>query len=100
MIERESCISDQFFKKLYNVSVFGMAWTTRTTNFKQLPVIYFNKRLMGHIAHLRKQFKAINTYDYHYVERRKKTLFTLRELNGSSFEHFEIGPVVLGKKIF
>ena len=23
-----------------------------------------NKRPMGHIAHLRKQFKSINTYDY------------------------------------
>ena len=25
---------------------------------------YLNKRPMGHIAHLRKQFKSLNTYDY------------------------------------
>ena len=29
-------------------------------------VIIINKRLMGHITHLRKQFKFINTYDYTY----------------------------------
>ena len=33
----------------------------------------------GHIAHLRKQFKAINTYDYIIIliKRRKKALLTL-----------------------
>ena len=33
---------------------------------------------MGHIAHLRKQFKSINTYDYIKMlfKRRKKTLLT------------------------
>ena len=33
-----------------------------------------NKRPMGHIAHLRKQFKSINTYDYviMLIKRRKK----------------------------
>ena len=33
-----------------------------------------NKRPMGHIAHLRKQFKSINTYDYiiTLIKRRKK----------------------------
>ena len=33
-----------------------------------------NKRSMGHIAHLRKQFKSINTYDYiiNLIKRRKK----------------------------
>ena len=38
-----------------------------------------NKRPMGHIAHLRKQFKSINTYDYiiTLIKRRKKTLLTL-----------------------
>ena len=43
-------------------------------------VKYFsNKRPMGHIAHLRKQFKSINTYDYiiTLIKRRKKTLLTL-----------------------
>ena len=34
------------------------------------------KRHMGHIAHLRKQFKSLNTYDYiiTLIKRRKKTL--------------------------
>ena len=43
---------------------------------------------MGHIAHLRKQFKSINTYDYiiTLIKQRKKTLLTLREFIGSSFE--------------
>ena len=27
---------------------------------------------MGHIAHLRKQFKSLNTYDYHNVDYEKK----------------------------
>ena len=37
-----------------------------------------NKRPMGHIAHLRKQFKSINTYDYiiTMIKRRKKTLLS------------------------
>ena len=30
------------------------------------------KRPMGHIAHLRKQLKSINTYDYHNVNKKKK----------------------------
>ena len=69
---------------------------------------------MGHIAHLRKQYKSINTGDNHTVDKeRKKTLFTLWEFNGCSFEQtwnpltqecivpslIEIGPVVL-EKIF
>ena len=37
------------------------------------------KRPMGNIAHLRKQFKLINTYDYiiTLIKRRKNTLLTL-----------------------
>ena len=27
-------------------------------------IIFLNKRSMGHIAHLRKQFNTINTYDH------------------------------------
>ena len=40
---------------------------------------YSNKRPMGHIAHLRKQFKSINTYDYiiRYIKRRKNPLLSL-----------------------
>ena len=38
-----------------------------------------NKRPMGHIAHLRKQFKSINTYGYiiTLIKRRKKPLLSL-----------------------
>ena len=72
---------------------------------------YINKRPMGHLAHLRKQLKSINTYDYIITlfKRRKKPLLSLWELNGSSFEQnwvpftqgcfvpslFKIGPVGL-----
>ena len=40
-----------------------------------------NKRPMGNIAHLRKQFKSINTYDYiiTMIKRRKKTHYYLNE---------------------
>ena len=43
---------------------------------------------MGHIAHLREQFKSINTYDYviTLMTRWKNTLFILWGLNGPSFE--------------
>ena len=49
-----------------------------------------NKRPMGHFAHLRKQFNSINIYDYIITlikRRRKKTLLTLWEFIGSSFEN-------------
>ena len=43
-----------------------------------------NKRPTGHMAHLRKQFKSINTYDYiiTLIKRRKKTIINI----GSLFE--------------
>ena len=52
-----------------------------------LPFIYSylnrNKRLMGHIAHLRKQLKTINTYDYiiTLIKRRKKNIINFIILN-------------------
>ena len=72
---------------------------------------------MGHIAHLRKQFKSINTYDYIITlikRKEKKTYLSLWGFIGSSFEEtlipfiqgsflpslVEIGSVVLEKKIF
>ena len=41
----------------------------------------YNKRPMGHIAHLRKQFKSINTYDYiiEFIKIRKKPIILLWE---------------------
>ena len=76
-----------------------------------------NKRPMGHIAHLRKQFKSINTYDNIitlFNKRRKNQSFTLWEFNCSSFEQtwipfiqecivpslVGISSVFLEKKIF
>ena len=76
----------------------------------------FNKRPMGHIAHLRKQIKSINTYDYirTLIKRRKKNIIKLmriywffiwRNLNPYHPRMLvprlvEIGSVVLKKRIF
>ena len=45
-------------------------------------IIYNDKRPMGHIAHLRKQFKSINTYDYiiSLIKRRKKNIINFMRL--------------------
>ena len=49
---------------------------------------YQNKRPMDHIAHLRKQFKSINTYDYiiTLIKRRKKNIINFMRITFSSFE--------------
>ena len=59
-----------------------------TVNTCIIPSHSLNKRPMGHIAHLRKQFKSINTYDYiiTLIERRKKTIINFMRINDSSFE--------------
>ena len=55
---------------------------TQISNHKRIQYIknhlLLNKRPMGHIAHLRKQFTSINTYDYiiTMIKRRKKTLLS------------------------
>ena len=76
-----------------------------------------NKRPMGHIAHQSKQFKSINTYDYiiTLIKWRKKTfinfiVFFIWKKKPKPWipftqvcfvpRLFEIGPVVLEKKIF
>ena len=46
-----------------------------------------NKRPMGQIAHRRKQFKSINTYNYIITLIRRRKNPSSWELNGSSFEH-------------
>ena len=38
---------------------------------------YINKRPIGHIAHLRKQIKSINIYDYIITLIGEKKIFTL-----------------------
>ena len=42
-----------------------------------------NKRPMGHIAYLRKQFKSINTYDYiiTLIKRRNKDIINFMRIN-------------------
>ena len=47
------------------------------------PITFENKRPMGHIAHLRKQFKSINTFDYikTLIKRRKKNVIKLMRIN-------------------
>ena len=77
---------------------------------------YLNKRSMGHITHLRKQFKSINTYDYiiRLIKTRKENIINFMRIKGSSFKQtsipftqvcivpslVEISPMVLEKKIF
>ena len=48
-----------------------------------------NKRPMGHIAHLRKQFKSINTYDYIITIKRKNHLLLYENL---IFLHLNLHP--------
>ena len=50
-------------------------------NIKELYT--FNKRPMGHIAHLRNQFKSMNTFERSY-----------------DYIYYKIGPVVQEEKIF
>ena len=48
-----------------------------------------NKRPMGHIAHLRKQFKSINTYDYIitlFKRSKKNNIINFMTINGSLLE--------------
>ena len=65
---------------------------------------------MGHITHLRKHFKSINTYDYiiMLIKRRKKDklyenflVLHLNKIHGCFMPSLvEISPVVLEKRIF
>ena len=45
-------------------------------------IFLLNKRPMGHIAHLRKQLKSINTYDYiiTLIMRRRKNIIDFRRI--------------------
>ena len=64
---------------------------------KKISPIHFlpsqqNKKPISHIAHLRKQFKSINTYDYiiTLIERRKKNHYLLfKNMMGFFFLSFE-----------
>ena len=61
--------------------------TIKAANIVHKPDIKNFKRSTGHIAHQRKQFKSITTYDYIItLIRRKKPLSSFWELYGSLFE--------------
>ena len=48
---------------------------------EQLMVCILNKRPIGHIAHPRKQFKSINTYDYIItLIKRKKNIIDFKRI--------------------
>ena len=98
------------------VIVFSIKTSSKWKQTVYLLIPMGNKRPIGLIAHLRKQFISINTYNYTItlIKSKKKTLLTLWELNGSSFKQtsipftqgcivpslVEISQVVLEKKIF
>ena len=50
---------------------------------------------MGHIAHLRKQFKSINTYDYiiTMIKRRNKNIIILMRIKWFFFEQRALNPI-------
>ena len=78
-----SYISDLICARIHDVILCNVS-VSRSLEFQQKKT----KRSMGHIAHLRKQFKSFNTYGYIiiliniYLHRN----ITLIELNGSLFE--------------
>ena len=94
---------------------FDAASLDKLLRLSYTPVKYhqssWNKRPMGHIAHLRKQFKSLNTYDYiiTLIKRRKKTVINICSLFEETWipftqgcflsRLFEIGSVVLEKRI-
>ena len=98
------CILQSHFMHTWRASV------ARTLN------TILNKRPMGHIAHLRKQFQSINTHDYiiTLIKRRKKNIIKLMSINWFFIWRnlnpyhprmlvpglVEIGTVVLEKRIF
>ena len=60
------CLGSNFSEKSY---------TKMISNQNQV----LNKRPMGHIAHLRKQFKSINTYDYIITLKREKKHYLVND---------------------
>ena len=43
-------------------------------------IIFLNKRSVGHIAHLRKQFNTINTYDHNVDKEKKKNIINFMRI--------------------
>ena len=61
---------------LWRFLFFPSVTLAQSPNVKYMITI-FNKRPMGHIAHLRKQFKSLNKYDYiiTLIQKIKKKLY-------------------------
>ena len=68
-IELNGIIKIIFISSAYIICLFNSESKKKNTGIRRVT----NKRPMGHIAHLRKQFKSINTYDYimTLIKRRK-----------------------------
>ena len=68
----------------YHYEYNDYSWTSLSSVWITIscPRIKNNKRPMGHIAHLRKQFKSLNTYDYiiTLIKRRKKNIIDFRRI--------------------
>ena len=65
---------------IHKVKVFKICKSARSRSQSN------NKRPMGHIAHLRKKFKSLNTYDYIITMIKRNFFLSLRD--GKSFTHF------------
>ena len=59
-MELNGIIKIIFISSAYIICLFISESIKKNTGIRRVT----NKRPMGHIAHLRKQFKSINTYDY------------------------------------
>ena len=90
--ENLKCFNRTYYWYSKVESKFNCMIRSRVEQSNWVAKFILNKRHMGHIAHLRKQFKSINTYDYiiTLIKRRIKTLLTLWEFIGSSFEQIWI----------
>ena len=64
----------------FQTELQNYAMTDRKKTISDLQSQGHNKRPMGHIAHLRKQFKSMNTYDYiiTLIKRRKKNIIDFK----------------------
>ena len=74
------CLVNEEFKIRALIPIF--------INFRVIYDLHYQQEAQGPHCSPEKKLKSINTYNYiiTLIKRRKKTLLTLREFNGSSFE--------------
>ena len=82
-MQRAMTLTIVFFFSSYNTFYFSGIHGHSLHFGCNSPSFYLNKRPMGHIAHLRKQFKSINTYAYiiTLIKKRKKHIIDFRRIN-------------------